>query len=334
MTNATVSRLGTINADTTPGNQLDLFYKLFTGEVLTAYEKKTIMQGRHRQRNITHGKSAAFAVTGKASGRYHAPGTEILGQRIKHAETVITIDDLLIADVFIANVDEAMNHYDVRAEYTNQLGQALARTYDKQNLRIALKAARTLDAEVSNTDHLGGDIVELTLAYNTNTALQRAQELAGAIFAAHLALVEKDAPMEGVFCAIRPADYFNLVQNKDLLNKDWGGVGSYAMAELPMIAGIPLVMTNLLPTQLDAVDGNGVYFDGGDVISTKYAGDWRKTVALIMTPDAIGSVNLLDLQIESQYDIRRQGTLFVAKKLSGSGVLRPSSAVEIQLYTA
>lgn len=331
MTNATVSRLGAINNDTTAANQRDLFYKLFTGEVLSAYERKTIMAGRTKQRNITHGKSAAFASTGYAYGQYHTPGTEILGQRIKHAETVITIDDLLIADVFVANIDEAMNHYDVRGEYTTQLGAALARTYDKQQLRIAIKAARTATAD--NTDHPGGEILELSSGYAAATRANKAIELADMIFQAHQKFLEKDVPMDGVFCVLRPSDYFMLVQNKDLLNKDWGGVGSYATAELPMIAGIPLVLSNLLPSQNDTADGNGVYKDGLDVISSKYAGNYTKTRALIMTPDAVGTVNLMDLAIESEYDIRRQGTLFVAKKLCGSGILRPSCAIEIQDYT-
>ncbi len=34
------------------------------------------------------------------------------------------------------------------------------------------------------------------------------------------------------------------------------------------------------------------------------------------------------------YDLRRQGTLMVSKYAVGHGVLRPESAVELQLYTA
>jgi len=34
--------------------------------------------------------------------------------------------------------------------------------------------------------------------------------------------------------------------------------------------------------------------------------------------------------MESEYDIRRQGTLMVAKMALGHGILRPEAAVEIQ----
>ena len=38
----------------------------------------------------------------------------------------------------------------------------------------------------------------------------------------------------------------------------------------------------------------------------------------------------MDLAVESEYDIRRQGTLMVAKYAMGHGVLRPESAVELR----
>jgi hypothetical protein len=45
---------------------------------------------------------------------------------------------------------------------------------------------------------------------------------------------------------------------------------------------------------------------------------------------AVGTVKLMDLAMESAYDIRRQGTLFVAKYAMGHGVLRPECSVELK----
>jgi hypothetical protein len=325
VSNAVPSRLGQVN---TADDARALFYKLFTGEVLTAFDKKNIMMGRHRVRNIEHGKSAGFANTGRARGRVHQPGTEILGQRIAHNETVITIDDLLIADAFIANIDEAMNHYEVRGEYSKQLGEALARVFDKRVFRVALTAARSAN---KITGLPGGTSIGLSAGYAAASQLAKAQELAQSLFVAHQNFIEKDVPMDGVFAVFQPAEYFALVQNKELLNRDWGGLGSYAQADLPMVAGIPLVVSNHLPRQNDAVNGDGEYVDAGDIVEAKYAGNYAKVRGLIMTPDAAGTVKLMDLGIESQWDIRRQGTLMVAKMLSGSGVLRPECAQEIVL---
>lgn len=326
MTDFTVTRPG---QDDGSGDAKALFYKMFTGEVLSAYDQKVVFMEKFRQRNITHGKSAAFANTGRAVGRYHTPGQTINGQNISHSETVITIDDLLIADVSIANIDEAMQHYEVRGEYSKQLGLALARTYDKQAARAAILAARSTN---KITGLPGGTQINLSAGYAAGSDLGKAQELAASLFAAHRTFLEKDVSMEGVFAVFRPAEYFLLVQNKDLLNKDWGGLGSYAMADLPMVAGIPLVVSNFLPSQDDAVKISGnILTDGGDVVSTKYQGDFTKTKGLVCTPEAVGTVNLLDLQVESEYSVRHQATLMVAKKLCGTGVLRPECSAEIKL---
>jgi hypothetical protein len=327
MSDANVSRIGQVNL---AGDVRALFYKLFTGEVLSAFDRKNVFMSRHRVRNITGGKSAGFANTGRAVGRYHTPGTEITGQNIKANETVITIDDLLIADAFIANIDEAMNNYEVRGEYSHQLGEALARTFDKQGLRAAITAARSANA-ISGLP--GGSTITLSAGYAAAAASAQAVELAGAIYTAHQKFLEKDVEPMGAAVFLKPAEYFLLLNNKDLFNNLYGqNSGNYINADLPHVARLPLIVTNNLPQQDDAANTTaGVTNDGGDVIYSKYAGNYSKTKAVIATPDAAGTVKLIDLKVEDQYDIRRQGTLMVAKMAVGTGVLRPECAQEIAI---
>jgi hypothetical protein len=49
----------------------------------------------------------------------------------------------------------------------------------------------------------------------------------------------------------------------------------------------------------------------------------------VFTKEAAGTVKLMDLSVESEYDIRRQGTLMVAKYAMGHGELRSKAAVNI-----
>ena len=59
-------------------------------------------------RTIDHGKSAEFPRTWKANARYHDPGTPILGSNnIAINPVVISVDDLLISDVFIYDLEDA-----------------------------------------------------------------------------------------------------------------------------------------------------------------------------------------------------------------------------------
>ena len=123
------------------------FLKLFTGEVLTAFAENNIMKGLHRERTITHGKSASFPTIWKAAAEYHKPGTPILGNnKILHGERIIHIDDLLTSSVFIYDLDEAKNHYEIRGDYSREVGAALAREYDQKTMRVAALAARSSGA--------------------------------------------------------------------------------------------------------------------------------------------------------------------------------------------
>ena len=106
MTNVTASRLGVVNKATPSDNAAAsaLFLKVFAGEVLTAFDETNVMKDLHVSRTIANGKSASFPVTGKANAAYHVVGTPLLGtQKIAHNEIVVNIDDVLIADTFIAN---------------------------------------------------------------------------------------------------------------------------------------------------------------------------------------------------------------------------------------
>ena len=142
MANATVSRLGLVNNS---GTDFDaLFLKVFSGEVLTAFARNNIFNEQlHSVRTITSGKSAQFPVTGTATAAYHTPGTPLVGaNQILANEKIISIDDLLISQAFVSNLDELKNHYDVRATYADELGKALARTYDQNVAKVIANASR------------------------------------------------------------------------------------------------------------------------------------------------------------------------------------------------
>ncbi|WP_265660763.1 phage capsid protein [Stutzerimonas stutzeri] len=317
MADAIVSRLGQINGS---GAVDALFLKVFAGEVLTSFEKTNVMMGKHQVRTIANGKSAQFPVMGRASAYYHTPGQEILGGTLKHAEKIITIDELLIAPTFIANIDEAKNHYDVRSVYTREMGAKLANTMDKHILQTGVLAARTAKT-INDPDQFGGTTINNVVADNGDA-------LADAMFEAARILDEKDVPADERYLFVRPAQFYALAKSTKVLNRDWGGEGSYAGGNVIRVAGITIVKTNNLPNTVVAAGS----LDAGT--GDKYAGDFSKTVGLVMHPSAIGTVKLLDLGMESEYQISRQGTLMVAKYAVGHGVLRPEAAVELSTAVA
>ena len=156
MSNAVISSIGQVNS---AGDANALFLKVFSNEVLSTFARENQMLGMTTVRNISSGKSAQFPVTGTVSASYHTAGNEILGQAIKHNEKVINIDDMLIADAFVAEIEELKNHYDVRSIYSKEMGKALANRVDKHLLSLALLASRVATANVTG-GKIGDEIID------------------------------------------------------------------------------------------------------------------------------------------------------------------------------
>lgn len=320
MANANPTRIGQIN---TAGDTRALFLKLFSGEVLTVYDANTVMKEKVRVRNISSGKSAQFPAIGTTKAAYHTPGTEIVGDLIAQDEKIITIDDLLLASTFIPRIDEAMTHFEVRSEYSKRMGQALAQTYDRNLLSLAVKAARDTGAGGLGKGAVGqGDAVSQKLG----TATPTVQQIVDAFYAAAPVFDAKNIPEEGRWAIVPPSVYWKIVTNDKLLNRDWVSTGSYSEGKLPVIAGFTITKSNNLAVDHTAVGNTAIFPD----YQGKYAVNAADTAALLGHGDALGTVKLLDLASEMEYDIRRQGTLMVSKMAVGHGVLRPEGLYEIR----
>jgi hypothetical protein len=344
------------------GDVRNLFLKLYAGEVLTAFEEKNIMMPLVRTRTISKGKSASFPMTGRASAEYLTPGNEITGGQIRAGERIVSIDDLLISSQFIANIDEAINHYDVRSIYSKEAGIALAKEADKNILRQALKASLATNATRAAAlvqDYSSFTEEDFTDNVTIGTASADATDpakLAKAIFDAKKEMDTKNVPSDGAFVVLPPAQYYALMDVSDgskltFMNRDYGGNGSIASGTVPMIAGMPVYMSNHLvvsdlietagaskgqskgqrPLANTAGSGRTTSYDITNVTtdSVNLVDIAAKAKGLVMTQDAVATVKLLDLGVESEYQINRQGTLMVAKYAMGHNVLRPATSIAL-----
>ena len=325
MSNATVSRLGLVD---NTGTDFDaLFLKVFSGEVLTAFTRNNIFNEQlHSVRTITSGKSAQFPVLGTATAAYHTPGNLLTGgNQIRHGERLISIDDLLIADVFVSKLEELKNHYDVRAAYADELGKALAKTYDSNVAKMIANASR---ASSTLTGIAGG--LTLTLGSgNTASASVSGDEIAAAIYDIAQAFDERDIPPTDRFCVLPPAEYYKLAESATrTVDVDFnpGGNGSFASGKIQQVAGIPVMMSNNVTQSNVSSNPSGA--------NNTYSGDDSKTIGLVFHKSAVGTVKLMDMTTEitgNDYATMYQGTLMVAKYALGHGILRPECAATIKL---
>jgi len=353
-------RLGvrdTIVDPTTRSGEQDLFRTLYLTEVVKAFQENNIMSGLTQSRSIANGKSATFPTFWKTTAHYHLPSDVDLDgtDRVRHDERVIAVDRVLMSDIKVAEIDELHNHYDVRAMYAEQQGNALAQAYDKQLIGMALNATQT------GYDRLPGDSGE-TNKPNWNGV---AREVAGidataagliqGIYDALQLMEENDVPTQGLVLIMRPQNYYFLLTAGDgtgtiAINRDYGGDGGIASGMLPMIAGIPVLKSNNFPyTDLSDVNGNTVNgtvlkeTNGGALAfasgvpdeqqagsGAKYIGDYSKVAGLLLHPTCLATVKLMDLKYESEYLIQKQSTLMVAKMAVGHGCLRDEAAVVLK----
>lgn len=321
MSNMTVSRLGLVN---NTGSSYDaLFLKVFSGEVLSAFRKATIFEPLHNVRTISSGKSAQFPIIGLSSTSYHTPGTQLTGAAIKHAEATVNIDDKLVSQVFLADIDEAKNHYDVRSQYSTEMGNALAYKFDQNVAATIAQAART--ATNFNTDLPGGTRIKIVAA---NKAAVTGANLVTALWTAAEKMDINNVPEDNRYVVLGPTEYYKLAQTTDVLNRDWGGSGAYADGTVLKVAGISILKSNHLPTtNRSAVTGE----------NNTYHADYTDNVGLVFNKNAVGTVKLMDLKMEqtgSDVHALWQGTFMVGSMAHGTGVLRPDCAVEIYWATS
>ena len=336
-----------------------LFLKVFGGEVMAAFEKYTVTSDKHRIRSISSGKSAQFPFTGRTTARRFKPGSDILvddaqsvgagagaalvtpkllGQ-IKAAEKVINIDDLLIATCFIDELDQAKSHYDYRGPFSRELGRALAHEFDTNVLKTALKAAAdgtALADPFATSQHITNAAAAGTIT---------SDELLDAIYAAAQGFDERYVPEDGRYVFVRPQEYYALVKDTStgngtaLLHRDYAGGdsnGSFTEGFVLKAAGMTVVKTPHLPSLDTRYDSDGAgagttYLDSNPGENNDYQDDFRNVAALCMHPEAVGTVKLKDLTMESEYQIRHQGDLMVAKMACGTGALRPECVARIDL---
>lgn len=346
MADATPSRLGQINAT---GAFDALWLKKFTGEVLTAYEASKVLKPTVRVRQIDSGKSAQFAATYRARARYHSPGTEITGQKIKHNEITVTLDDLLIADAFVASIDELKNHYDVRAPYANELGEALSLFEDRTIAQVIAKAAR--GAELFAGDGGGSSVTQANVGGSADFGTS-GSDLISALNLAKQKMDEKKVPVDRmpVNSVFLPAQWYLIANSDKNLNKDFGGAGSLARQALRTVSDINVFKSSALFFGKDvtpfvtATNTDGVIMDGSGNFSsgisaedalpndfpTKYHADLTNTRGLVWCEPAVAYLQLLGLNFEIVRDPRRRGHLMIAEMAVGLDALRTKCAVEIK----
>lgn len=322
------------------GSVLALYLKLFSGEVLTAFEQQNFMNNCHIVKTGVRGRrSEQFPVLGRTSADYHTPGQLMTGQSILANERVISLDNIMVSSVSISNIDEIMAHYETRSAYVSEMAAALANKMNLYQTITLIQAARTNRtmstgvasvgaAGITPPDSIysaGADTTEATLRAALFTAAQRADA--------------QFLPLNGRYVQLKPAQWYLLVNTfQGFLNRDIGGSGSWSTTDLPTVATWVPVKNLSYPTWRARVTAAGAFtqpalanntYGPADVTTATSQFGYNNSVAICHHMSAIGTLRAEGISTESEYSVARQASIIVGKYVAGHGILRPEAAIEI-----
>ena len=329
---------------------------LFTLEVLSYFYKKNVFRPLLRTRDIPEGnKSAVFEVSGKAAkGVLFKPGDTLDKKGVPHARKIINIDGLVVASDWIFKLDDWLAYWDVRHEHAQALGVQLAEAVDRNLFASILKAAATDKALVKNPDGtektLSGKVINMP---NTSQSIVKVSDINSkekvilffeAVRKARTTFRKMNVYDQELYLAISPSMYEKLFNYLDLISADYKGSGSIAEGELPRLFGFNIVESNVFYEGEGADNDLGeLYTDTGSPKTATIGEDWsgdgginhKVTVkgggllAVAFTRDAAAMVNLKDIYVEEDYDIKEKATYITADLAAGFDSFRPECAIAI-----
>lgn len=316
-------------AGKTGDDKLGIFLKVFAGEVLTAFTRRSVTIGKVQTRTIKHGKSASFPVMGRTKGYYLAVGENLDDKRkdIKHSEKVIVIDGLLVSDVLISDLWEAMNHYDVRAEYTAQMGEALALSTDGAHFAECAILCNVTGAEAENIVGLGKPtVLELNNVNDEGSAAQ-GNDMIMQLTKLRAAFTNNYVPPSDRYVFTTPEVYSAILYALSPVAANWPALIDIETGNIRNVVGFEIIEVPHL-----TIGGSGDDHDGANQ-KHAFPATGKVTVenvrALAWHKSAIGHLKLRDMAIERGRRINYQGDQIVAKMAVGHGGLRPEAAAAI-----
>lgn len=329
-----MQNLGTDNGNR--GEKLDpskradrkLFMKVSSGEIITAFQRVSVTEGKFMERSISEGKSAGFPVVGRSRAVYLKKGESLDSKRkqIKHSEIVIPVDELLTDDVMIFDLEDAMNSFDVRGIYNTQLGESLAMAKDGA---VLAELAIMINEGKENINGLGKPVV-VELEANDGTMAGLGTKVIAGFTTARAGLTKNYCPPKDRSAFVSPDTYSAILaalmpdaaNYQALINPEDGTISNvmgFTIAETPHLTIGGAGMENPDDESAAPTDQQHAFPTTGTVTD-------KNVIALFGHRTAVGTVKLKDLQMEMARRPEYQADQMIAKYAMGHKGLRPEAA--------
>lgn len=303
------------------GDAFALFLTEFGGLVINTYDEEMDYGNLRWVKNVKGAKSETFPIIGrKRDAAEHEAGALILGGTIESNDIVIGLDKMIYDSVFIAEIDELVSYFDVRGPYAHQLGQSLGSLDAKRIAIMHILASRQY--------YVGGVATGVPQGqpapgYAYDAAMKTsASALEAALWSAKEYLLENEISGEKPVCKLPHQQVLLLARNfgfaaDGTAANPKAGSGDRTTGSLGQVVGFNVEGTNHLP-KTNVTTG-----------LPKYQGDFTTSVGHVSTKMAVGSLESKGLTVVVKDQAERLGTIIIAHKFNGHGILRPEASYEL-----
>ena len=266
----------------------------FEGTVHDIMRKAAITDGVFTFMPLIGTDTMSNNVMGRPELQKVVAGVEPEGKSIDVGKMIVQVKTPVIARVTTPMLATVQDHLDIKGKTPGNFGKELAVSQDEvlfvQCVKSSLYDHPAAPTGGTNSEEGSGGILVQGTAIDLASAGDENDytKLTTAVYSVAQGLAEKDIDQNDGKLYMAPAQYFTLLKNDALLNRDISkDNGSYAHAAVDVASGMVLVMTNRLSQAEDTVAAPVKAGSVADLYGYETSATEAKCVAIYSTPDSI-----------------------------------------------
>lgn len=277
----------------------------YTGVVESTIERKSALKGMIPLRTVRGTSVITNFAVGESTLQKAVPGGPPPdGTGTDFAKRNLTVDTVILARAVLPLLETFQTSYDARKEIGYEHGKKIAKFQDQSFFIQAIKAALFADSTYRGAGgagkpagHFGGSQTTLAAA---GDALDPAK-LYASIADLFVKMEEKDVDprSDDVVIAVRPAEFYTLQQNEQLINGTYKtSEGVEIQAHLLKAYGVPIISSTNFPGGQNITG----HLLSNAANSNAYDGDFTKVVAAAFSPRALLAGETIPLTTDVFWD--------------------------------
>lgn len=281
------------------GSVSALHLEEYTGVVESTIERKSVLKGWIPVRPVKGTSTITNFAVGESTLQKATPGAPIDGTGTDFAKRTLTVDTVILARAVLPLLETFQTSYDSRKEIGQEHGKKIAKFHDQSFFIQAIKAALLADSAYRGAGaagkpagHFGGSQETLAAA---GDSLDPAK-LYAAVANLFVKLEEKDVDprTDDVMIALRPAEFYTLLQNEQLIDGTYKtSEGTSIQGHLLKAYGVPVTSSTNFP------GGSNI---AGHLLGAAFDGDFTKVVAAAFSPRALLAGETIPLTTDVFWD--------------------------------